>query len=107
MRGKAVKIFPLNRNTLKSYDGPETEALERLSGLLSPLAAAMTGIVGIKINPFLAKLLFNPLTADAVHIRYLHFLSAITYQLLKMLKIKSDNNQQDLKFVDLHFVKSE
>ena len=31
----------------------------------------------------------------------------MTYQLSNLLKIKSDINQQDLKFFDLHFVKSE
>ena len=46
----------------------------------------------------------NPLTAGAVYIRFLHF---FTYQLLNMLKIKSDINQQDVKFVDRYFVKSE
>ena len=48
---------------------------------------------------------FNPLTIGAVHTRFLHF--HIIAQLLNMLKIKSDINQQDWKFVDLHFVKSE
>ena len=46
----------------------------------------------------------NPLTAGAVHIRFFTFFyQHITYQLLNLLKI----NQHDLKFVDLHFVKSE
>ena len=33
--------------------------------------------------------------------------SCFKYHNLKMLKIKYDINQQDLKTVDLHFVKSE
>ena len=47
----------------------------------------------------------NPLTA--VHIRFLHFSLADYIQLLNLLEIKSDIKQQDLKLVDLHFVKSE
>ena len=35
------------------------------------------------------------------------FYHHITYQFLNLLKIKSDINQQDLKCVDLYFVKSE
>ena len=35
-----------------------------------------------------------------------HFLLAHKYHLLNMLKIKCDSNQQYLKTVDLHFVKS-
>ena len=31
----------------------------------------------------------------------------VKYHIIKMLKIKCDINQQDLKRVDLHFVKSE
>ena len=52
---------------------------------------------------------FNPLTAGAVHIRFLHFLLAhyISAFDLNILKLKSDNNQQNFKFVDLHFVKDE
>ena len=50
----------------------------------------------------------NPLTDGAVHIRFLHFILAHSHQLLNLLKIKSDiKYQQDLKFYDLHFVKSE
>ena len=49
----------------------------------------------------------NPLTAGTVHIRFLHFLLAYYISACKPVKIKSDINQQDLKFVDLHFVKSE
>ena len=54
-----------------------------------------------------AQIFIDPLTAGAVHIRFLHFYQHIAYQLLNPLKIKSDINQQDLTFVDLHFVKSE
>ena len=45
---------------------------------------------------------FNPLTAGAEYIRVFIF-----YHLLNMLKIKCDINQQYLKTVDLHIVKSE
>ena len=51
---------------------------------------------------------FNPLTAGAAYIRVFIFLLAHKYHLLNMFKkIKYDINQQDLKRVDLHFVKSE
>ena len=53
------------------------------------------------------NLTLSPLTAGAVHIRFLHFLLAQFISVFKLLKKKSDINQQDLKFVDLHFVKSE
>ena len=49
----------------------------------------------------------NPLTAGAADIRVLIFYNHIKYHILNMLKIKCDINQQDLKRVDLHFVKSE
>ena len=48
-----------------------------------------------------------PYSSGAVIIRFLHLYKHIIYQLLNILKIKSDNNQQNLKFADLHFVKSE
>ena len=51
--------------------------------------------------------MLNPLSAGADHIRFLHFLWHITYQLLNLLNIKSDIIQQNLKIVDLHFVTSE
>ena len=38
---------------------------------------------------------------------FLFFNSTLKYHLLNMLKIKCDINQQYLKTVDLHFVKSE
>ena len=50
---------------------------------------------------------FNPLTAGAAYIRFFIFYSHIQYNILNTLKIKCDINQQDLKRVDLHFVKSE
>ena len=50
---------------------------------------------------------FNPLTAGAAYIRVFIFYQHIKYHLLNMFKIKCDINQQDLKTVDLHFVKSE
>ena len=46
---------------------------------------------------------FNPLNAGAAYIRVLIFYQHIKYYILNMLEI----NQQDLKRVDLHFVKSE
>ena len=49
---------------------------------------------------------FNPLTAGAAYIRVFIFYWHIKYHIL-MLKIKYGINQQDLKRVDLHFVKSE
>ena len=49
----------------------------------------------------------NPLTAGAAYIRVFILYWHIKYQLLKMLKIKCDINQQNLKTDDLHFVKSE
>ena len=47
----------------------------------------------------------NPLTAGAAYIRF--FIFYLQYNILNMLKIKCDINPQDLKRVDLHFVKSE
>ena len=49
----------------------------------------------------------NPLTAGAAYIRVFIFYWHIKYHILNMLKIKCDINQQYLKRVDLHFVKSE
>ena len=49
----------------------------------------------------------NPLTAGAAYILVFIFYYNIKYHILNMLKIKCDINQQDLKRVDLHFVKSE
>ena len=51
--------------------------------------------------------MFNPLTAGVAYIRVCIFYQPIKYHLLNMLKIKCDIYQQDLKTVDLHFVKSE
>ena len=48
-----------------------------------------------------------PLTAGAAYLRVFIFYYHIKYYLLNVLKIKSDINQQYLKTVDLHFVKSE
>ena len=50
---------------------------------------------------------FNPLTAGAAYIRVFIFYYHIKYHLLNMLRIKCDINQQYLKTVDLHIVKSE
>ena len=49
----------------------------------------------------------NPLTAGAAYIRVFIFYQHIKYHLLNMLMIKCGINQQYLKTVDLHFVKSE
>ena len=50
---------------------------------------------------------FNPLTAGAAYIRVFVFYRYIKYHILNMSRIKCDINQQDLKRVDLHFVKTE
>ena len=52
-------------------------------------------------------MLFNPLTAGAAYIRVFIVYYHIKYHILNMLKIKCDIKQQDLKRVDLRFVKSE
>ena len=52
-------------------------------------------------------ILFNPLTAGAAYILVFIFYQHIKYHILNKLKLKFDINQQDLKRVDLHFVKSE
>ena len=52
-------------------------------------------------------LTLNPSTAGAAYIRDFILYWHIKYPILNMLKIKCDINQQDLKRVDLHFVKSE
>ena len=46
----------------------------------------------------------NPLTAGAVHIRFFTFFSAYYISAFNPVR---DKNQQDLKFVDFRFVKSE
>ena len=51
--------------------------------------------------------LFNPSPAGAEYIRVFILYYRIKYQLLHMLEIKCDINQQYLKTVDPHFVKSE
>ena len=52
-------------------------------------------------------LTLNPLTAGAAYIRVFIFYQHIKCHILNMLKIKCDIYQQDLKRVDLYFVKSE
>ena len=49
----------------------------------------------------------NPLTAGVAYIGVFIFYWHINYHLLNMLKIKYDINQQYMKTIDLHFVKSE
>ena len=49
----------------------------------------------------------NPLTASATYTWVFIFYYHIRYHILNMFKIKCDINQQDLKRVDLQFVKSE
>ena len=58
-------------------------------------------------QPFEQLKQLNPLTAGAACILVFIFYKHITYHILNMLKIQCDINQQDLKRVDLHFVKSE
>ena len=51
---------------------------------------------------------FNPLTAGPDYIRFFIFLHInIKYHILKVLNIKCDINQQDLKMIKLNFVKYE
>ena len=50
---------------------------------------------------------FNPLTAGAAYNQVFIFYYHIKCHILNKLKIKRDINQQDLKRVDLRFVKSE
>ena len=52
-------------------------------------------------------LALNPLTAGAAYICGFTFYRHIKYHILNMVKIKCDINQQDLKRVNLHLVKSE
>ena len=59
------------------------------------------------LHPYRAGIDFNPLTAGVAYIWVFIFYWHIKYNLLNMLKIKYDINQQYLKTVDLHFVKSE
>ena len=47
------------------------------------------------------------LTTDPEYIRFFIFYYHIEYQLLNILKIKCDINQQNLKIVNLYFVKFE
>ena len=49
----------------------------------------------------------NPLTAGAAYIQVFIYYKHIEYHLLKMVKIKCAINQQYLKTIHLHFVKSE
>ena len=79
---------------------------------LSPLAFYIIIINNVKIHIDLSlspcngnKL--NPLTAGVAYIRVFIFAKHTEYHLLNMLKIKCVINQQDLKTIDLHFVKSE
>ena len=51
--------------------------------------------------------MINPLTDGAEYIRVFIIYWHIVYHVLNMLKIKCDINQQDLKRVELHFLKSE
>ena len=51
--------------------------------------------------------MLNPLTVGAAYIWFFISYQHNKYHLLHMLKIKSDINQQGLKKIDLHFVKSE
>ena len=55
----------------------------------------------------ICKLTLNPLTAGVAYIGVFISYYHIKYHILNMVKIKCDINQQDLKRVDLHFVKYE
>ena len=56
------------------------------------------------MEAIIKTLTVNPLTAGA---GFSFFYWHIKYHILNMLKIKCDINQQYLRRVDLHFVKSE
>ena len=58
----------------------------------------------IRNKTYIILTILNPLTAGAAYIRVFVFYQ---HHIFNMLKIKCDINQQDLKRVDLHFVKSE
>ena len=64
----------------------------------------ITGTLSVNYDIFAN---INPLTAGAPYIRVFIFYTHIKYNILKIFKIKCVINQQDLKKVDLHFVKSE
>ena len=51
--------------------------------------------------------MFLTLQPPVPHIRVFVFYYHIRYHILNMVKMKCDINQQHLKTVDLHFVKSE
>ena len=74
--------------------------------MLPPDARSTLGQRRLSIDP-LADRGFNPLTAGAAYILVFIFYEHFKYYLLNMLKIKCDINQQYLKTVNLHFVKSE
>ena len=57
------------------------------------------------VNP--GRVVLNPSTAGDAYIRVVIFYQHIKYHILNMLKMNYDINQQDLKRVNLHFVKSE
>ena len=52
------------------------------------------------------EFLFNPLSAGAAYDRVFILYKHIKYLLLNLLKIKCDINQQYMKTVERHFVKS-
>ena len=56
---------------------------------------------------FYLYITFTPLTAGAAYFWVFIFYYHFKYHILNMLKNKCDINQQDLKRVNLHFVKSE
>ena len=73
----------------------------------SAMRTAWVELSIFQLNPYSADLCLNPLTAGVAYIRVFIFYKHIKYHLLNMLEIKCDINQQYLKTVDLHFVKSE
>ena len=87
-------------------------ALKVLTPTISTHLTSRAQITGRKLHPCVSILqevlilAYNPLTAGTAYIRVFILYSHIKYHILNMLKIKCDINQQDLKRVDLHFVKS-
>ena len=58
------------------------------------------------ISPFPRTINTSMVVPGYIHLFFLFFYYDIKYQLLDILKITRENNQQDVKIVDLDFVKS-
>ena len=80
--------------------------LKLASTRVYPVTAGVTSVVFIPINYYLFKVAMCR-TENHAYIRVFIFYSHIKYHILNMLKIKCDIKQQDLKRVNLHFLKSE